>query len=248
MNRYLRPDKFDIGINAPAAPKQWTYRLQTLNVFLKRMGADEADKLDLFTNSLSSYIKGIVSECQIFDSANETLPSLYVCPMYFVFARTFMPHRNKKPGRMLIDSYKAYAKNCDFRPVSTGEYRNVLITELQSNFVRTRLMEHPNLDFQTTYNMVRSLESAEKQSQSCTTECSVFYYSEETSLPCSLLVRQVRWNQTWLLYTKRAVISAATPTILVLSALPKMLFVNQVEKRVISSEYANQNQHLQPAH
>lgn len=44
--------------------------------------------------------------------------------------------------------------------------RQVHTTELQLNFIWTRLLEQPNSGFQATYKMARSLEATKKQSQS----------------------------------------------------------------------------------
>ncbi|VDP93510.1 unnamed protein product [Echinostoma caproni] len=183
MNRHLRPEKFDTDLNAPDDSKQWTYWIRTFNALLKRVQAEDSDKLEILIKFLSLTVYEHVSDCNTFDDAISTLQSLYVRHRYLIFVRHLLATCKQECGQKVnqfVQKIKTISKDCDFRSVSAEEHRDdamldAFITGLLSNNIRTRLLAQVSLNFQTAYDMARSLESAQQQSRS--------YGSE--NLPCA---------------------------------------------------------------
>lgn len=194
MDRYLRPDRFDTDINSPDASRQWTHWLRTFQAFLKRVQVEDSDKLDMLVNFLSSSIYEHIAECDTFENAISVLHSLYVRPKSEIFARYLLTTCRQECGQSIdqfVQNIKTLSKDCNFRLVSAEEHRDeamrdALITGLQSNNIRTRLLEQPSLTLETAYNMARSLESAQKQSQQ--------YGGEST--PCALTSTELPSNMS----------------------------------------------------
>ena len=65
------------------------------------------------------------------------------------------------------------AKDCNFKDVSADENRNQAIRDsfisgLASGFIRQRLLENQTLDLKTAYDQARTLDSAQRNSESYT--------------------------------------------------------------------------------
>ena len=82
--------------------------------------------------------------------------------------------RRQRSGETLDEflmALKTLSKDCNFRDVTATVYRDeavrdAFITGLQSNPIRQRLLENSTLDLKTMFTQARSLETAQKNSES----------------------------------------------------------------------------------
>ncbi|GFN94501.1 retrovirus-related pol polyprotein from transposon 17.6 [Plakobranchus ocellatus] len=101
-----------------------------------------------------------------------------------IFARHVLATTKQEPGQNLVEflqKLRALAKDCDFKQVTAEQnkkdfIRDAFICGLSSNHIRQRLLENNTLDLVTAFEKARSLEMAEKQSQT--------YHLPPTSVPC----------------------------------------------------------------
>ena len=107
-----------------------------------------------------------------FDEVIQTLQSVYVKPKNIILSRNILATRKQKSGETLdqyLNELKALAKNCDFKAVTSEQYksemvRDAFINGLLSNNARQRLLENKTLDLQTAYNTARSLDVPQQSS------------------------------------------------------------------------------------
>ena len=174
MERSLRPERFDADPNSPDASSQWKHWYRTFTTYLKKTNCESEDKLDTLVNHITHAIYNHIMDCDTFDAAVNTLQSIYVKPKNEIFARHLLHIQKQTPGETLdqfAQNLKHLSKDCNFRAVSAEEYRDDIIRDafingLYSTHIRQRLLEEKQLDFQTAFNLARSLDMAQKQSQS----------------------------------------------------------------------------------
>ncbi|KAK3885091.1 hypothetical protein Pcinc_010642 [Petrolisthes cinctipes] len=115
-----------------------------------------------------------ISECTTYVDANSTLQSHYVKPTNEVFARYRLGTRRQQIGETLdeyLGALKVLSKDCKFKAVTATQHceesiRDSFISGLLSPAIRQRLLENKTLDLATTFDQARSLESAQKDSES----------------------------------------------------------------------------------
>ena len=181
MERFLKPERFDTLPESPGSTKSWNHWLRTFNNFISSIqlpNQQVPDKLLLLTNFLSPAVYDFISESTEFDSAIAVLNALYVKPANEVFARHVLATTKQEPGQPLdqfLQKLKTLSKECDFRAVSAEENRDAAVRDafiggLNSNHIRQRLLEKSSLNLTAAFDLARSLEMAEKQSQTFFTQ------------------------------------------------------------------------------
>lgn len=177
MERLMRPDRFDADPNAPDATKQWNHWFCTFSNFLDEVQTLQPRKLKMLYNYISPAIYDLISEYETYEDAIEALEALFVKPKNEIFARHLLATCKQESGQTLdqfAQKLKNLSKDCNFQAVTAEQYRNdalrdAFISGLQSTDIRQRLLEKSTLDFQGAFDTARSLELAQKQSQSYVT-------------------------------------------------------------------------------
>ena len=173
MDRLLKPRVFETDPNAPDAAKQWKYFYRCFQNFLTEVEGD-GNRLKLLINHISPDIYTFIDECQTYDQAIRDLKKIYVKTPNTVFARHLLATRRQQDGESLdsfLQALKDLSKDCNFTAVTADvhrdEYiRDSFITNIQSNQIRTRLLENIQLDLDTMSAQARSLDSAQKSAVS----------------------------------------------------------------------------------
>ena len=110
MSKCLRPERFSTLPSTSGADKSWLNWKRTFTSFLASepttttittSGENSAaavsdpatDKLDILINHVSTDVYDYISECEDYDSAIQTLKSLYVVPKNEIFARHILKNR-----------------------------------------------------------------------------------------------------------------------------------------------------------
>ena len=173
MDRFLRPERFDTTPDSPDAAKSWKHWLRTFNSFLTSVADRNPNKLDLLINYLSPTVYDYVADCPDYDNAIDTLKNLYVKPANEVFARYLLSTAKQEPGQPLdqfVQKLKTLAKDCNCKAVTADENQDALVRDafisgLASGQIRQRLLERNSLQLKEAFDLARSLEMAEKHSQ-----------------------------------------------------------------------------------
>ena len=180
MDKYLRPERFDVNPNSPSsASKDWLHWKRTLNSFPSSLTINDVaeKKLDVLINLASNLVSATVYEYiaseTTYDAAIKKLESLYVKPKNEVFARHQLATRKQNAGEA-IDEFlqaKQLAKDCNLKAVTSEIYReeairDAFITGLSSaTLIRQRLLETEELKLGTAYTTARSLDLAQRNSE-----------------------------------------------------------------------------------
>lgn len=175
MEKFLRPERFDVEPTSISADQQWLHWKQTFSNFLKHMkDASEESKCQLLTNYVAPNVYKYISESKTFKEAIDTLESLYIKPKNETYARYTLATRRQQAGES-IDQYfqvlKQLSKECNFKSVTAeqnkNEYiRDAFVSGLSCSRVRQRLLESTTLTLNAAFNQARALEMAELQSTS----------------------------------------------------------------------------------
>ena len=186
----LRPERFSTLPNTSGADKAWLHWKHILMSCLasrtQTQTTTNADgststtappaisKLDILVNHVTTPVYDFFSECEDFESAIETLESLYVVPKNVIFARHLLSTRKQQPGESLdayLSALKILAKDCQFGAVSAEQYKQEKILEafingLEIPTIRQRLLENTKLPtLNEAFTQARSLELAQKTSE-----------------------------------------------------------------------------------
>ena len=173
MERLLKPRIFDTEHTAPDATKQWKHFHRTFQNFLTAVQGNE-NRLQLLQNHVSPEVYTLIEECESYEQAITLLKRLYVKTPNAVYARHLLMTRRQQNGETL-DSYlqclKDLSKDCDFRAVTAVQHRDEYIRDsfisgIQSQPMRTRLLENVQLDLDTMATQARALDTAQKSSVS----------------------------------------------------------------------------------
>lgn len=176
MERYLRPERLETDPNSSDAAKSWSHWLRTFENFVGslQLNLEGLDKLATLFNFIGPSIYEYIAECTSYETAIDTLKSIYVKPKNEIFARHVLSTSKQEPGQPLdqfLQRLKMLSKDCNFKLVSADQcrdeaIRDAFISGLQSNAIRQRLLESTTLTLQAAFDTARSLEMAERQSQS----------------------------------------------------------------------------------
>ena len=175
MERWMRPERFNTDPNSPDASKSWQHWFRTFSNFISSLTTPDRtpDKLNLLINFIAPTVFEFIVDCPTYESAIETLQTLFVKPKNEIFARHILATSKQEQGQPLdqfLQKLRSLSKECDFKAVSAEKnkeeaIRDAFISGLISNQIRQRLLENRSLDLQTAFDLARSLEMAEQQSQ-----------------------------------------------------------------------------------
>ena len=87
MDKILRPERFHCEPNAENSTKRWQHWLTTFENFIETIESDDLNKLKVLVNYLSAEVYQFISEADDFDTAKNTLNSLFVKTPNEVFSR-----------------------------------------------------------------------------------------------------------------------------------------------------------------
>ncbi|KAI5751264.1 hypothetical protein M8J77_005901 [Diaphorina citri] len=154
MEKYLRPERFDVEPTSASAAKEWLHWKKTFENFLSHMkDATAADKLQLLTNFVAPNVFTYIDDSATYTSALSALEALYIKPKNVIYARHCLATRQQNTGET-VDQYlqvlKHISKDCKFEPVTAQLYkeeyiRDAFISGLSSARIRQRLLENTTL-------------------------------------------------------------------------------------------------------
>ena len=173
MDKFLKPARLDSDPSSTTAEKDWLHWIRTFENFVSALPAEGLNKLQVLTNYVSPQIFEYIEQCEAYEEAIATLKALYIKPTNEVFARHLLATRRQKSGETMdefLQALKTLAKDCKFTAVTASVYRDeavrdAFITGLQSNSIRQRLLENTTLDLKTMFTQARTLDAAQKSSE-----------------------------------------------------------------------------------
>ncbi|XP_004208920.1 uncharacterized protein LOC101241082 [Hydra vulgaris] len=182
MSKILKPTRLDLDHNAPTASKQWKHWKRTFENFIEDCGEDAPDKFRSIINFVSSNVYDYIEECDSYESVIETLENLYVKTPNEIFARHQLLARHQTSSESLEDflqELRKLSKNCNYKDVSAEQYReeqmrDAFISGINSNYIHQRLLENSTLNLQSAFNQARSLDIAQRSSDSYMQKTSSF--------------------------------------------------------------------------
>ena len=148
--------------------------LPTFQNFLTVLPGEGLDSLSILTNYISPRIFEYIEHYTTYEEAIAILKAQYVKPANEVFAQHLLATRRQKSGEtieMFFQALKSLSKDRNFQNITETEYRDeavrdAFITGLQSNVTCQRLLENNTLDLNTIFTQARSLDAAQKSSES----------------------------------------------------------------------------------
>ncbi|XP_068212661.1 uncharacterized protein [Palaemon carinicauda] len=159
MEKLLKPASLDLNLSLPSAAKEWRHWHKTFSYFIQECGENAPNKLRTFVNYVSHNVYEYIEECVDYDTAISTLENLYVKAPNEIFARHLLATRQQKAGETLdefLRELRKLGKDCNFKSVSSEQYREELIRDafingLATPMIRQRLLENKTLDLQAAY-------------------------------------------------------------------------------------------------
>ena len=164
MDRILKPSRFDTDPEEASAGKQWNHWFKTFENFLHTLRTGTAaahtpvpedTKLQVLINYVAPNVFKLISECETYTDAVDTLKEIYEKKKNDVFSCHLLQTRKQQPGETLdqyLQALKILAKDCKFEAVTANKYkdesvRDAFINGLQPNYIRQRLFELKDLDY-----------------------------------------------------------------------------------------------------
>ena len=134
MEKFLRPERFDAVPNTIGSDKSWLHWKRTFTSFIASVTASNAgiNRLEVLINYVSPSIFEFITECENYDTAMNTLETLFIVPRNEIFARHLLATRQQQSGETLdvyLNSLKLLAKDCQFKAVSAEVYRQEMIRD-----------------------------------------------------------------------------------------------------------------------
>ena len=174
MDKFFRPEKLDVDPNSSNAGKSWEHWFRTFDNFILSINEPNLNKLNLLVNFVSPTVYEYISECGNYNQAIDILRKLYVKPKNEIYARHMLTNRRQNPSESLdefLQNLKNLSKDCNYKAVSADLHREeairgAFISGLISNVIRQRLLENPILSLATAFDQARSLDQAQKNSDS----------------------------------------------------------------------------------
>ena len=173
MEKFLKPDKFDVDPHSPTASQEWTYWFKTFENFTATFpGTDDVSKLKVLTNLVSHSVYQLMADKQTYTEAISALKNVYVKPVNEIFARHQLATRKQSLDET-IDKYhqalEVLSKTCDFQAVDAETHRKTYVRDafirgITSQDIRLRLLEFNKLTLDEAVEKARALESAKTQS------------------------------------------------------------------------------------
>lgn len=174
MEKLLKPVRLDLDPNSPSAAKEWKHWLKTFNNLVESMEeVTDAQKFNILINYISPLVYEIISDCEDFESAINTLEGVYIKPPNEIFARHLLATRKQQPGESIsefLQNLRNLSRDCGFRAVTAIQYKEELIRDsfingLSSSYIRQRLLENSRLTLETAFDQANSLDRAQQNSE-----------------------------------------------------------------------------------
>ena len=187
MERFLRPERLDVDPSSGDADKQFKHWLKTFDNFVATL--NNPQKLSILTNFVSARIYEYIADVDTFDAAISILQKTYIKKKNEVFARHVLSTSRQEPNESLdrfLNRLKSLSKDCSFTAVTADKHRDdairdAFISGLSSSEIRLRLLEKDDLDLKTAFDSARSLELAQKHSQTYQSTTSSYQSSSSTA-------------------------------------------------------------------
>ena len=173
MDRYLRPERLCTDPSSPTAKQEYLHWKRTFDAFLVSVNAHTPDKLQTLINHVSPAVYAYIADAADYDAAVGILKGLYVQSKNASFVRFQLGSRRQESGESLdifVQQLKALAAEIEFKQVTAEQYKSDLLTDalisgVNSNFIRQRLLEANKKTFAEVYELARSLDLAQKNSE-----------------------------------------------------------------------------------
>ena len=131
------------------------------------------NKLDILINFVAPSTYKYVSQCTDYDTAIQSLKSVFVKPRNEVYARHVLATRQQQSTENIdeyIQNLKCLTKDCHFKDVTARIYqdeyvREAFINGMKSGAIRQRLLENTTLTLEAAVDQARAMESAQQQSE-----------------------------------------------------------------------------------
>ena len=171
MDKFLRPEKFDVLPNTPSSRSQWIHWLKTFTNFTNTIpDSDKDQKLSVLINFISADIFENISETTSFDEAIELLNAIYVKPENEIMARHLLAIRRQSQEEsvdVFLQALRLLAKQCNFKAVTAQLHaeesiRDSFISGINDGRVRERLLENVTLNLKEAFSQALALELAQK--------------------------------------------------------------------------------------
>lgn len=184
----LRPERFDVPTNTAGCEKAYRHWKKTFVNYMDVVCAAIEDanvvakqKLYALTNSVSATIYEYFADKTTYDTAIVVLDNMYCKPENIIYNRHKLLTSTQSSDQTIdlyIQELERKARDCNFRAVTADQnrqdyIRDAFISGIKSASIRVRLLEKPDLNLDDAYQLARSLELAQKQSQTYGTSDSI---------------------------------------------------------------------------
>lgn len=134
MEKYLKPERFEIDPSSKTSGAEWLHWIQTFENFIEAHKEDCPDsvKLKLLTNYVSPQVFSVISEINDYRTAIRVLENTYVKRKNILFARHCLATRQQETSEnvdMYLQSLHQLAKDCDFKAVTAEQNKNEYIRD-----------------------------------------------------------------------------------------------------------------------
>ena len=175
MENHLKPIRFDADPGSPTARQEWRHWFATLQNYITGSNiTEEANKYRLLVNFVSPAIFAFISDHTTYATGIKALEDIYDKSKNSMFARHLLRSTRQQPHQSLdeyLRTLRTLSHDCGFTAVSAEEYRcesirDSFISGINSGFIRQRILENNKLSLEETYNMARTLDSAQRNAES----------------------------------------------------------------------------------
>ena len=168
---HLKPERLEIDPSEKDADKKFTHWLHTFQNYSKDLDAAHS-KLDLLINHVGHQAYAVIENSQDYETAVASLKSAYKKEVNLIYAQHVLATRKQQSEESVDDfirQLRLLAKNCGFAAVTAQEnhdlhVRNAFISGIRTPYIRQRLLENKNLTLDAAITTARSLEDAQKNS------------------------------------------------------------------------------------
>ena len=169
---HLKPDKLEIEPADSDATRKFKHWLCCFTNYVATLDQN-VNKLHTLINFIGHTAYTYIETETTYENAIKTLKSHYEKPINSIYARHILSTRKQLAEESLDDflrNLKILARDCSFKEVSAEVYQDEMIRDsfiagLRSNYIRQRLLENDKLDLSTAFATARSLDVAQRNSE-----------------------------------------------------------------------------------
>jgi len=163
-----KPARLELDPNSPDALEEWKAWQLEFDVFVSDV--DEANKLALLCRHLTYPLYRQIADVESYADAITSLTQLFSVPKNEISARQLLLTRQQS-SRESIDDFvnelQRLSRYCKFKAVSSAQYceemiRDSLLCGVESEVIRTTLLESGETDLNKLIRKARALEKGEK--------------------------------------------------------------------------------------